>query len=160
METFRAKVHIIGVNPYVLLPAAILRKIFSAAGKKKGPVPVKGTLDGHRYVQTLVRYSGKWRLYLNTPMRDAAGIGVGDAATFTIQFDPKPREVAMHPKLKTALNKNKKAREVFDKLPASRQKEIIKYISFLKSEESVARNVERAIRFLQKKERFIGRDEP
>ncbi|MEI9935362.1 MAG: hypothetical protein WDM71_11065 [Ferruginibacter sp.] len=42
------------------------------AGKDKGHIPVKGKLDGHAFIQTLVKYSGKWRLYLNGPMRKAS----------------------------------------------------------------------------------------
>ncbi|MCB0523292.1 MAG: YdeI/OmpD-associated family protein [Saprospiraceae bacterium] len=50
--------------------------------------------------------------------------------------------------------------EIFDALPASRRKEIVRYIANLKTEESVERNVSRAIGFLLGKERFIGRDKP
>ena len=66
----------------------------------------------------------------------------------------------MHPKLELALKKNKKANEVFKQLPPSRQKEILRYINFLKTEESVNRNIKRAIGFLSGNERFIGRDKP
>jgi hypothetical protein len=38
------------------------------------------------------------------------------------------------------------------------QKEIMRYINNLKTTESVERNVERAIRFLLGKDRFVGRD--
>ena len=66
----------------------------------------------------------------------------------------------MHPKLENALKKNKKARMVFEQLSPSRKKEIIRYINFLKTEESVDRNIKRAIQFLSGKERFVGRDRP
>ena len=68
MITFKAKIDIIGINPYVLLPAKVLKSIFTQAGKDKGPISVKGTIDGHAYIQTLVKYSGHWRLYINGPM--------------------------------------------------------------------------------------------
>jgi hypothetical protein len=160
MQSFSAKIFIIGVNPYVLLPANVLKAIFTEAGKEKGPIQVCGTLDGNKYVQTLVKYQGKWRLYLNTPMRKAAGKDVGDVIDVKIKFDPKPRLVKMHPKLKLALQKDKIAKKVFDALPPSRQKEIVRYIGFLKSEESVNKNISRAMNFLQGKERFVGRDKP
>src|SRR6187431_312894 len=107
MKTFSAQIFIIGVNPYVLLPDVVLKSIFKQAGKDKGAIPVRGTLNGNEFIQTLVKYSGKWRLYLNTPMRKAAGIDVGDTAHVTIQFDPTPRSIEIHPKLKYALEKNK-----------------------------------------------------
>jgi len=59
-----------------------------------------------------------------------------------------------------ALEHNEEAKLVFDSLSASRQKEIIRYISNLKSDESVIKNVQKAIGFLTGKNRFVGRDRP
>ncbi len=66
----------------------------------------------------------------------------------------------MHAKLKTALEENKEANNIFINLSPSLQKEIIRYISFLKTEISVDKNVDKAIQFLLGSERFIGRDKP
>lgn len=157
---FNAQIEIIGINPFVFLPDEALQHIFGQAQKEKGKIPVTMTIDGHSFVQTLIKYGGHWRLYLNTPMRKAANKEVGDIALFSIAFDPNPREINMHPKLEKALESNSEARNIFEKLPSSRQLEIIKYISFLKTEESIDRNVSKAISFLLGKERFIGRDKP
>lgn len=160
MLSFSSKILKIGINPYVLLPANVLKELFKQAQKDKGPIPIRGTLNGKPFIQTLVKYSGKWRLYLNNPMREAASIDVGDIADVTIAFDPIPRIIEMHPKLASALTKNKKAKKIFDALTPSLQKEIVRYISHLKTEPSVDRNVKKAIQFLLGKERFIGRDKP
>ncbi|HYV91808.1 MAG TPA: YdeI/OmpD-associated family protein [Chitinophagales bacterium] len=158
MKSFSAKIFKIGVNPYVLLPASVLNELFSQSGKNKGPIPVRGTLNGKEFIQTLVKYSGKWRLYLNTPMRKAAGIDVGDIAKVRIEFDSMPRNIPMHPKLQEALTQNKKAKEAFEKLTPSRRKEIIRYLVSMKSAESVTRNVEKILHHLSGKVRFAGRD--
>lgn len=155
---FTAVIEIIGVNPYVLLPENILLKIFDQAGKSRGPIPVKGTINGNDYLQTLVKYAGHWRLYLNMPMRKSAGIDVGDKGIFTILFDPVPREFPMHPKLKTALNKNHVAFNNFNKLSAYRQKEIVRYIHHLKSEQAVEKNILKVVNHLTGNGRFAGRD--
>ncbi|MEP6844443.1 MAG: YdeI/OmpD-associated family protein [Panacibacter sp.] len=160
MTSFKARIYIIGINPYVIPPFAVLRKLFAEAGKDKGPIPVQGKLNGHPYIQTLVKYSGKWRLYLNTPMRQAADLEVGDKAVVEIEYDPAPRTMEMHPKLKAALKQNKQAKTVFDQLSPYRQKEIIRYINHLKTEATINKNVLRAINFLLSKEKFIGRDKP
>lgn len=159
-HTFSATIEIIGVNPYVFVPVKILEQVFRDAGKTKGKIPVRMHIDGHEFIQTLIKYSGDWRLYLNTPMRKAAKKEVGDTACFDIAYDPIIREVSMHPKLVKALKANKKAKGIYDGLRPSLQLEIVRYISFLKTEESVDRNVARAINFLLGKERFIGRDKP
>ncbi|MFI5218878.1 MAG: YdeI/OmpD-associated family protein [Bacteroidia bacterium] len=160
MDTFKAKIDIIGINPFVLLHSSVLTNIFKQAQKDKGPVPVRGTIDGHNFIQTLVKYSGKWRLYINTPMLKACGKKVGDTITLQIEFDPAERIIPIHHKLAKALNKNKKANDAFKKLSPSRQKEIIRYISALKKETSVDRNVAIAMKFLSGKARFAGRDKP
>jgi mevalonate pyrophosphate decarboxylase len=160
MISFTAKIYMIGVNPYVLLPASALKELFKQAGKNKGPIPICMTINGHAFIQNLVKFNGKWRLYLNTPMRQAAGIDVGDTGQFTIAYDASERITEMHPKLEAALKKNKKAKEIFDQLRPSLQKEIKRYINNLKTEESVERNVTKAINFLLSKERFVGRDNP
>lgn len=61
-------------------------------------------------------------------------------------------------KLEAALKKNKKAQQAFSQLSPSRQKEILRYINFLKTEESLDRNIKRAIGFLTGTEKFVGRD--
>ena len=144
----------------MLLPDTVLKALFKEAKKDKGHIPVKGTINGYGFTQTLVKYSGKWRLYLNIPMRTGSSSDVGDKVSLNIEVDPSDRTVPMHPKLQLALQKNKKANTVFLQLPPSHQKEICRYINFLKTDESINRNIEKAINFLLGKERFIGRDKP
>lgn len=153
-------IKIIGVNPFVYLPSKVLEFIFAQAGKDKGKIPVRIKIDGHAFIQTLVKYSGHWRLYLNTPMRKAAKKEVGDSADFEIAFDPIKRVIKPHPAFQKALKQNKAAKKIFGHLPPYRQTEIIRYISFLKTEESVNRNVIKVIDFLLGKGKFTGRDSP
>jgi len=158
MKFFSAKIHIIGINPYVLLPQIVLKYIFQKSGKNKGAIPVELKIADKNFIQNLVKYSGKWRLYLNGPMRKAAGKNVGDDIDIQIDFDPKPRTTPVHPKLKKAFKEYPNARMAFEKLSPSRQKEILRYINFLKSEESVDKNVQRAMAHLTSNKPFIGRE--
>ena len=160
MDKFKAIIDIIGINPFVLLPDEVLLGIFNQAGKDKGPIPVRGLIDGHPYTQTLVKYSGAWRLYINTPMLKTSGKKVGDETEIQIEFDPQDRTIPMHPKLEAVFNENPESKAIFDRLSPSRRKEIVRYISSLKSEEAVDKNVKRAILFLSGKSRFVGRDKP
>ena len=157
---FTAQRQIIGINPFVFLPGKVLEKLFASAGKNKGKIPVKMKIDGHLFEQTLVKYAGHWRLYLNMPMRKAAGKDTGDTAVFEIEYDPADRTIPVHDKLAKALVKNKEAKKVFDALSPSLKAEFSRYLSALKTEESVDRNVVRAINFLLGRERFIGRNKP
>lgn len=160
MKPFKATIDIIGINPFVFVPEPVLKTIFTQANKDKGPIRVCGTIDGFPFTQTLVRYSGHWRLYINGPMLKASNKNVGDTVTIDLTFDPTEQITLMHPKLKAALAKHKEASKMFETLAPSHQKEIKRYINNLKTEASIDKNVERAIRFLLGKERFIGRDRP
>lgn len=160
MQTFTAQILLIGVNPYVPLPPALLQRLVKQAGKDKGPIPVRLRINGKTFTQTLVKYAGEWRLYLNLPMRRAAGKDVGDEIILAVEYDAEERATPLPPPLQKALRLNKEAAKKFESLPPSRQKEMARYINNLKSEEAVIRNVQRAIDFLLGRERFIGRDKP
>lgn len=155
--TFKARIDIIGINPFVFVPERILKSLFKEAGRDKGPIPVCGEINGTAFKQTLVRYAGQWRLYINTRMLPRSPERIGEMARITIQYDRDDRTIQPHPKLLAALKKNAAAKKVFDNLAPSLQKEIIRYIANLKSEESVERNVQKAVDFLLGKGRFVGR---
>ena len=148
MKSFSAKIAKIGINPYVSLPQDVLESVFEEAGKARGPIPVRGAVNGKPFTQTLVRYQGAWRLYINGIMREAAGIDVGDQADIQLEFNPTPRVEPIPPKLEDALTRNKAAKSAFEKLIPSRQKEILRYLNSMKTEESVERNIEKVLRQL------------
>jgi hypothetical protein len=160
MKSFSAKILIIGINPYVLLPANILKYLFEKAGKEKGAIPVYIILNDKKFIQNVVKYSGKWRLYLNTPMRMAVDKQVGNIIDINIDYDGEKRVTSMIQKFELALSKNKSAKDCFYDLPSSRQKEILRYLNHLKTDESIERNIKRAINFLNGKENFVGRSRP
>ena len=160
MFHFTAKLEIIGINPFVFLPEDVLNAILDKAGKKKGFIQVKGTVNNLPYTQTLVKYSGAWRLYINMIMLKNSPKRIGETLEVTIDFDVEDRSYPMHPKFELALGNNPEAKVVFESLSPSRSQEIVRYLSRLKNEEVLDKNVERAINFLLGKERFIGRDRP
>lgn len=138
----------VDINPYVKVPDAVVQKLLRAAGKERGPLPVKGTVQGQPFKATVVLFRGVWRLYLNTAMRRAAGVDVGDKAIVALIFDNEPRSVPMPGALSAALSENQAAGEAFRKLPPSHQREILNYLNSLKRSESLKRNVERTVRIL------------
>jgi hypothetical protein len=160
MNKFKAGIEIIGINPFVFVPERILKNIFKQANKDKGPIPIRGTINGNPYKQTLVKYLGAWRLYINNTMLKNSPKRIGETVVIEVEFDPISREIKAHPKLIVAFKENKEAKKIFDTLPTSRQNEIVRYISFLKTKESVDRNIKRVIGHLVGKDRFVGRDSP
>lgn len=157
---FKAILEIIGINPFVFVPAEILEAVFRDAGADKGPIPIYGKVNDKEYTQTLVRYQGEWRMYINTTMLKNSPKRIGEELEISITYDPADRSIKPHPKLLEALKNDKEANTAFEKASASLRNEIIRYISQLKSEESIDRNVHRAIGFLKGENSFVGRKNP
>ena len=157
MPKFKAEIKLIGINPFVFVPEEILAALFKKFGKDKGPIPIKGSINNVKYRQTLVRYRGDWRLYINTSMLPNSPQRIGETIEVSVAIDFGDRTIPPHPLLAKALAKNSAARKKFDSLAPSLQKEIVRYISLQKTETSIVRNVERAISFLLGKGSFVGR---
>src|SRR5215471_9773532 len=114
MNKFKAEIEIIGINPFVFVPDRVLKSIFKQADKDKGPIPIKGTINGNPYKQTLVKYRGAWRLYVNTTMLKNSPKRIGETVIVDVQFDPVSRIIKPHPKLVLAFKENKEAKKIFD----------------------------------------------
>lgn len=160
MSVFKATLEIIGINPFVFVPEDILHNLFKEAGINKGYIPIRGKVNGKDYKQTLLRYKGEWRLYINTEMLTNSPKRIGETLELSVVFDPADRSLVPHPQLEQALAENEEAKAVFERLAPSKRKEIIRYISFLKTDESRRKNIEKAVGFLLGKNRFIGREKP
>ena len=158
LQKFKARIAIIGINPFVFVPEKVLKEIFRQAGKDRGHIPVCGLVNRKPYKQTLVKYSGNWRFYINTTMLKDSPKRIGEIIEITIRFDPEDRTIPIHPEFAKVLTENKEAKKAFDSLSPSRQKEIVRYISALKTPESVRKNIQRAIGFLMGSNGFVGRD--
>ena len=157
---FTATLEIIDGNPFVPLPPGVLDDVFEQAGRSRGPIPVQGTINATPYQQTLVKFRGAWRLYVNMQMLDDSPRRIGEVIDVTISIDRSDRSIQPHPKLVAMLNETPTAKKIFDDLAPSRQNEIVRYIDGLKKDESIDRNVARARDFLLGKTRFVGRDSP
>ncbi len=157
---FAAEIKIIGVNPFVFVPEKILMTLFKQAGKEKGKIPISGTVNKLPYKQTLVKYGGDWRLYINTSMLKNSPKRIGETIEVSVEFDPSDRSIKPHGNFVKGLNENRKAKVIFESLRPSLQFEIVRYIANLKTEESIERNIIKAIDFLLGKGRFVGREKP
>ena len=123
---FSAKLQIIDGNPFVALPQDVLSEVFRDAGRSKSPIPILGTINGRPYQQTLVKFRGAWRLYVNMQMLDDSPRRIGESIEATVCFDPSDRRITPHPKLAAMLESNPTAKDVFDDLAPSRQHEIVR----------------------------------
>jgi uncharacterized protein YdeI (YjbR/CyaY-like superfamily) len=73
---------------------------------------------------------------------------VGQTVEIDLLVNEKPELVTMIPELQASLENNQQALEEFQKLTVSRQQNILRYLSSLKSKEVLERNVKRVIQHL------------
>ena len=159
---FRAVIEIDNINPYVLVSAA-----YAARLKKdwRKPLPVRvrvnGTPDTPWRVNLMPVGDGSFFLYLHGDVRRASNAQVGDTVTLHVQFDDEYKGGPAHPMppwLGEALDRNPRAKLAWTALIPSRQKEILRYFSRLKSAAAKARNVQQVVHVLSGgKARFMAR---
>ena len=159
---FSSKILIYNGNPYVHMSSARARKL--QAGWRK-PMPVLVQINKKPDIPWRINMmpigDGSFYLYLHGDVRKASKTKVGDRVTVDVSFDSKYRSGPMHPMptwFGKALDKNKMAKKNWDALIPSRQKEILRYFSWLKSQDAIDRNLKRAMGVLSGKPgRFMAR---
>ena len=142
--SFQAKIYKVGINPCVKVPSAITGKLSAT----KGYIYIRGKINNHSFQQTLVpvKNSG-YRLYVNGPMLKGSNTKLGDKVNFILEQDPAPRTVSSYP-LPKEFKKKLEDNNLFQKfreLTPTRQKEILKYLNSLKTEEALRRNIDKVI---------------
>jgi hypothetical protein len=159
---FRSRIEINNINPYVLVDAN------RAARLKKNwrrPMPVRiqvnGKPDTPWRINLMPVGNGTFYLYLHGLVRKAAGADVGDVVGLAIQFDDEYKGGPAHPMpswFGNELDRNPAAKQGWDDLTPSRQKEILRYFAGLRSPQAQQRNVQRALHVLAGgKARFMAR---
>jgi hypothetical protein len=149
-------------NPYVHISRD--RATALKAGWHK-PMPVLVQINGEPRppwrINMMPMGSGAFYLYLHGSVRKASATQVGDMVDVYVRFDPAYRGGPMHdmPRwFQAPLSANARARRAWLALTPSRQKEILRYLSWLKSKDARERNVAKAIRVLSgAKERYMAR---
>ncbi|MGH9385898.1 MAG: YdeI/OmpD-associated family protein [Vicinamibacterales bacterium] len=161
--SFSAFMKIVNGNPYVHVTAA---RAIAIKPNWRRPLPVLIRINGEPKqtpwrINMMPVGNGDFYLYLHGDVRRASQTKVGDRVRVEIEFDSAYRNGPMHPMprwFRIPLSKDVKAKEAWDALIPSRQKEILRYFSWLKSPAARARNVARALHVLSgKKGRWMAR---
>lgn len=142
--TFKTKIYKVGINLCVKVPLRITKTMEPA----KGYIRIKGTIENHTFEQTLVPVkNSNYRLFVNGPMLKGSGMSLGKTATFVIEqdFSTLPRrDSAMSPVFKKLLSRANVIKS-FQALTPYRQKEILRYLYYLKTDNAKIRNMQKVI---------------
>jgi antitoxin component of MazEF toxin-antitoxin module len=137
---FKTKIVQTGNNTGINVPEEIIESL--GAGKKP---PVKITLNGYSYRNTVAVMGGKYMVSLSAEHRKNANVKGGDEVEVTIELDKDPRIVELPEAFQKALNKNNIAKNAFEKLSNSKKKYLILSITNAKTEESRIKRIQKAI---------------
>ncbi len=149
--SFKAVIYKVAVNAVVEVPTRISSKMQPT----RGYIPVKGTINGHAFQQTLCPVkNAPYRLYVNIPMLKGGKTAVGDQASFSIEYDEQPpKDTLTMPEALEKRLKKEKLLAPFSQLIPSAQKEVFRYLHYLKTEESRERNINKVVMALKNKQR-------
>jgi hypothetical protein len=159
---FHATIRIVGVNPYVRVSA--IRAGALKPGWRK-PMPVRIRIDGQPKtpwrINMMPMGDGAFYLYLHGDVRRASKTKVGQRVLVDVEFDSAYRNGPMHAMpewFRKPLAANPRAAARWKRLTPSRKKEILRYLSQLRSADARARNVGRALAALSGRgTRYMGR---
>jgi hypothetical protein len=146
---FMATIRIRGANPYILICASRAKAI--KAGWRE-PLPVLVRVNGkpeRPWRNNLMPVGdGSFYLYLHGSVREASNTTVGDRVEAEVIFDGTYKsgpQQAMPAWFKRELLNAPRAMKNWKALVPSRQKEVLRYFSRLKSPEGRARNLLRIL---------------
>lgn len=147
---FSAKIYKIGINWAVDVPAEISEKM----APEKGYIRIKGHINDFDFIQTLVPVkNAPYRLFVNLIMMKGGKTALGEIASFSIEqnFTHVDKMYPM-PKLLAEVLEHHQLMSDFNQLTPFRIKDILKYLSYVKTEETLKKNIEKVIIQLKNKE--------
>ena len=146
IQVFSASIYKMGVIRYVDVPREISRKLGS------GPhVPVTGTAEGVPVRTTLVsRGKGSYRMAIHGEIRKKLRVDCGAVLEIAIELDEESREPVLPPTLVLALRNAPKVQRRFRSLTTALRRQIVRYLTAVKSQETLERRVSR---FVARRER-------
>ena len=111
-----------------------------------GRVPILANIDGEPYRGTMVRMGTiRHILIILKEIREKIQKGFGDEVQVTIKLDEEPRQVEVPQDVQLGLAKNALAKEAFERLSYSHQREYVMWIESAKKEETRQRRIQKLL---------------
>lgn len=133
-----------GERPSVEVPFDVRSEYGGARAK------VIATVNGVKLRTTVAVYGGKSYVGFRKEIREAAGIEIGDTITVRLEPDREERAVEVPEELAAALNKDAKAKAVFDALSFTHRREYTQWIAEAKKPETRERRAKQSLEMLRK----------
>jgi hypothetical protein len=141
IQVFAGSIYKVGVIRYVDVPRDISKKFGNAAH-----VAVIGTVEGIPVRTTLVsRGKGSYRMAVHGDIRKKLRVDCGAIVEIAIQLDEESREPVLPPALVLALRSAPKAQRRFRGVTTALRRQIVRYLTAVKSQEALERRVSRFV---------------
>ena len=118
--------------------------VVEALGSSKKPA-VRVSLGGYSYRSTIAVRADKFMLPVSAEHRQGAGLKAGDPVSVTLELDTEPREVSVPEDLAAALDQHPAARQRFETLSYSQQRQHTLAVEGAKTPQTRARRVAIAV---------------
>jgi Bacteriocin-protection, YdeI or OmpD-Associated/Domain of unknown function (DUF1905) len=119
-------------------------EIVDQLGAGKRPA-VRVTISGYTYRTTVAVMGGRFMIPVSADNRRQAGVAAGDEFDVRVEIDLEPREVAVPPDFRAALDNSPDAGRFFNSLSYSRKSRFVLGIEDAKSPETRQRRIDKAI---------------
>jgi hypothetical protein len=119
-------------------------------------VPVRGSINGFPFRSSLMPMGGCHIMAVNKEMREGAHAEAGDEVDVVMEHDDQPRTVEAPPDLQKELAKNKKAQQRWETLAFTHKKEMAKWVTEAKQEETKQRRLAKVMQVLKTGGKWTG----
>ena len=119
----------------------------------KGRVPVKGTINGFPFRSSLMNMGDGHMMAVNAQLRAGAHCKGGDTVEVVMELDEAERTVEVPAYLKKIINSDAKAKEFWNKLSYTHQKEYVREIDGAKRPETREKRIVAMMDGLRKNQR-------
>jgi|SRR5271169_463306 len=148
VHVFSAKIYKVGIIRFVDVPADVSRAISNGATH----VPIMGAVEHIPVRSTLVsRGKGCYRLAIHGDIRKKLGVDAGAVVEIAIERDEESREPVLPPALVLALRISPKAQASFREMTAALRRQVVRYLTSVKQQNTLERRVRKFTRMLEQK---------
>ena len=125
-------------------------KVVQGLSSSKVPL-VRVTINGgYTYRSAVAVVGGKFMIGVSNDNRKAAGVAAGDMVDVDLELDTEPRVLELPADFAQALNRDAKAKKVFEGLSNSKKQLLVLPVANGKTPETRKRNIDKAMAALKK----------
>ncbi len=132
----------------IYIPFDVKKEFGSARAK------VKVTIDRHLYRTTTAVMGGKYIIGVRKDIRETIGKEIGENVKIVMVADTEERTVTVPGDLQKALNKNIKAKEIFNNFAYTHRKEYVRWIESAKKTETRINRILKAVEMISGGKKF------